>query len=93
MSVISFTLPATLPLGKLSNWLRSWVGSTAGLNAVEMVKNLLPLPEIEPRPFSPQLIAIPPLAQEAFIQGRKRNTTSACNKATKQMLHEVQASG
>jgi hypothetical protein len=66
MSVISFTIPATLPPGKLSHWLRSWVGSTAGLDAVEKVKNLLSLPGIEPRPFSPQLIANPPFAQEAF---------------------------
>jgi hypothetical protein len=39
-------------------WVRGWVGLITGLDAVRQ-RNFLPLPGIETRPFSPQLIAIP----------------------------------
>jgi hypothetical protein len=41
-----------------THWIGDWVGPTAGLDT-EAEKNLLPLPDIKPRPPSPEPVDIP----------------------------------
>jgi hypothetical protein len=50
--------PAALPLEK-SQWIGGWLSLKVSLDALEKRK-IFPLPGIEPQPFVPYPVAIPP---------------------------------
>jgi hypothetical protein len=50
-----------------AHWMGGWVGTRAGLNAVEKRK-IFPLPGLEPQPSSPQSVDIPTELSRRFLK-------------------------